>query len=65
MAIPRVETSPQIYARIGGALYLISIVVGILAELLVKDNGLEPSCTELCGRECAGRSSSENSDALH
>jgi hypothetical protein len=34
--LPRVETSPQVYARIGGVLYLISIVVGILAEL-VKD----------------------------
>jgi hypothetical protein len=37
MAIRRVETSPQVYARIGGVLYLISIVVGILAELLVKE----------------------------
>jgi hypothetical protein len=37
MAIPRVETSPQVYARMAGVLYLASIVVGSLAELFVKD----------------------------
>ena len=31
------ETSPQIYARIGGILYLIIIVAGIFTELFVRD----------------------------
>jgi len=31
-----VQTSPQIYARIGGALYLITIVVGIFNEAFIK-----------------------------
>ena len=31
-----VETSPQIYARIGGWLYLFIIVAGIFAEIFVK-----------------------------
>jgi hypothetical protein len=37
MADHTVETSPQIYARIGGWLYLIIIVAGIFAELFVRD----------------------------
>jgi hypothetical protein len=32
-----IETSPQIYARIGGVLYLIIIVFGLFAELFVRD----------------------------
>ena len=32
-----VETSPQLYARIGGVLYLIIIVAGGFAELFVRD----------------------------
>src|SRR2546425_12342976 len=32
-----VETSPQIYARIGGILYLYIIVAGTLGELFVRD----------------------------
>jgi hypothetical protein len=32
-----VETSPQLYARIGGVLYLLIIVVGGLGELFVRD----------------------------
>ena len=31
-----VETSPQLYARIGGVLYLIIIVAGGFAELFVQ-----------------------------
>ena len=31
-----VETSPQIYARIGGVLYLIIIVIGTLGEAFVR-----------------------------
>ena len=31
-----VQTSPQVYARIGGVLYLITIVVGIFNEAFVK-----------------------------
>jgi hypothetical protein len=37
MADRTVATSPQVYARVGGWLYLFIIVAGILAELLVKD----------------------------
>jgi hypothetical protein len=37
MAHHNVETSPQVYARIGGWLYLIIIVAGVFAELLVRD----------------------------
>jgi hypothetical protein len=32
-----VETSPQLYARIGGVLYLIIIVVGLFGEVFVRD----------------------------
>ncbi|PYT60711.1 MAG: DUF4386 domain-containing protein, partial [Acidobacteria bacterium] len=32
-----VETSPQLYARIGGVLYLIIIVLGIFGEAFVRD----------------------------
>jgi len=31
-----VQTSPQVYSRIGGMLYLITIVVGIFNEAFVK-----------------------------
>jgi hypothetical protein len=31
------ETSPQVYARIGGVLYLIIIVIGFSSELFVRD----------------------------
>src|SRR5258708_13313340 len=31
------ETSPQVYARIGGVLYLIIIVIGFCSEFFVKD----------------------------
>ena len=33
-----IETSPQIYARIGGVLYLFIIVVGFFAEVSVRSN---------------------------
>src|SRR2546425_5619698 len=32
-----VETSPQLYARVGGVLYLIIIVLGIFGEAFVRD----------------------------
>ncbi len=32
-----VETSPQLYARVGGALYLIIIVIGLFGEAFVRD----------------------------
>src|SRR5437763_13168398 len=32
-----IETSPQLYARIGGALYLVIIVLGIFEEAFVRD----------------------------
>ena len=34
--IKTAETSPQIYARIGGVLYLIIIVIGLFAEIFVR-----------------------------
>ena len=34
--IKTIETSPQIYSRIGGVLYLIIIVVGLFAEIFVR-----------------------------
>jgi uncharacterized protein DUF4386 len=37
MADRTVETSPQLYARIGGVLYLIIIVVGLFGEAFVRD----------------------------
>jgi hypothetical protein len=37
MADHTVETSPQIYARTGGILYLYIIVAGIVGELFVRD----------------------------
>jgi len=32
-----IESSPQLYARIGGALYLIIIVIGLFGEVFVRD----------------------------
>ena len=32
-----VESSPQLYARVGGALYLIIIVIGLFGEMFVRD----------------------------
>src|SRR5258706_3099279 len=32
-----IETSPQVYARMGGALYLIIIALGIFAQVFVRD----------------------------
>ncbi len=37
MADHTVETSPQVYARIGGVLYLIIIVAGLFGEAFVRD----------------------------
>jgi hypothetical protein len=37
MADRTVEASPQVYARIGGLLYLIIIVAGLFAEAFVRD----------------------------
>ena len=37
MAIPSVETSPQGYARLGGALYLVVIAFGFFAEGIVTN----------------------------
>ncbi len=37
MTTRTVETSPQLYARIGGALYLIIIIVGLFGEAFVRD----------------------------
>lgn len=36
MAAPATETSPQVYARVGGLLYLVIIVAGALGELFVR-----------------------------
>jgi hypothetical protein len=37
MTVPSVETSPQLYARLGGALYLVVIVFGLFAEGFVSN----------------------------
>jgi len=37
MTVRTIETSPQIYARIGGVLYLIIIVTGLFGEAFVRD----------------------------
>jgi len=37
MTYRTLETSPQLYARIGGALYLVIIVLGIFEEAFVRD----------------------------
>jgi hypothetical protein len=37
MSDPPVETSPQLYARIGGALYVVIIVLGLFGEAFVRD----------------------------
>jgi hypothetical protein len=42
MANPTVETSPQGYARIGGVLYLVIIVLGAFAEGFVTDKLVVP-----------------------
>ena len=36
MTTSTIETSPQLYARIGGALYLIIIVIGLFGEAFVR-----------------------------
>jgi hypothetical protein len=38
----RVQTSPQVYARLGGALYLVIIVIGILGEAFVRGKLVVP-----------------------
>ncbi len=38
----KVETSPQVYARIGGVLYLILILVGMFAEIFVRAKLIVP-----------------------
>jgi hypothetical protein len=42
MAFRTVEVSPQLYARIGGSLYLIIIVVGLFGEAFVRDTLIVP-----------------------
>ena len=42
MAIPTVESSPQGYARLGGALYLAIIVLGAFAEGFVTNKLVVP-----------------------
>src|SRR5260370_1693586 len=37
------ETKPQIYARIGGVLYLIIIAAGLFAQALVQDKLIVPA----------------------
>ena len=37
-----IELSPQAYARMGGALYLIVIAAGVLGELLIRDRLVVP-----------------------
>jgi hypothetical protein len=37
MAVREVQTSPQVYARIGGLLYLIIIALGIFGQVFVRD----------------------------
>ena len=37
MTARTIETSPQLYARIGGVLYLIIIVIGLFGEAFVRD----------------------------
>src|SRR5260370_13952666 len=36
MTVRTMETSPQLYARIGGALYLIIIVIGFWGDMFVR-----------------------------
>jgi len=36
MANRRFETSPQVYARIGGLAYLIIIVAGAMGEIFIR-----------------------------
>ena len=38
MTIHTTQTSPQVYARIGGALYLIIIALGLFGEVFVRGN---------------------------
>jgi hypothetical protein len=42
MKEPIAETSPQVYARIGGVLYLIIIVIGFSTEFFVRDKLVVP-----------------------
>src|SRR5712692_5879585 len=37
MTTSTIEQSPQLYARIGGVLYLIIIVIGLFGEAFVRD----------------------------
>ena len=42
MATKQFETSPQVYARIGGLAYLIIIVAGVLGELFIRGKLVVP-----------------------
>jgi len=37
-----IESSPQLYARIGGALYLVIIIIGLFGEAFVRDKLIVP-----------------------
>ncbi|HEX9330577.1 MAG TPA: DUF4386 domain-containing protein [Anaerolineales bacterium] len=42
MTYRTVETSPQVYARIGGVLYLITIILGAVEELFIRGRVIVP-----------------------
>ena len=42
MADQTVESSPQVYARVGGGLYLIIIITGLLSEIFVRGKLVVP-----------------------
>ncbi len=42
MTYRTVETSPQVYARIGGVLYLITIILGAVEELFIRGRIIVP-----------------------
>ncbi len=41
--VPGVDAEPQVYARLGGGLYLVIIVLGIVAQVVVRDQFIVPS----------------------
>lgn len=42
MTIKKIETSPQVYARIGGLAYLIIIVAGAMGEIFIRNKMIVP-----------------------
>jgi hypothetical protein len=54
MANRTIESSPQLYARIGGVLYLINILCGIFGEIIVRGHLVVPGNAAVTAQNVLG-----------